>query len=60
VPALIENAKKAGVGLHIGKGENIWANVHIDDVTELYLLRCRKRRPARCTTRRTARRFLKM
>lgn len=42
VPALIENAKKAGVGLHIGKGENIWANVHIDDVTELYLLALQK------------------
>lgn len=38
VPALIENAKKAGIGLHIGKGENVWANVHIDDVTDLYLL----------------------
>ena len=42
VPALIDNAKKAGVGLHIGKGENIWANVHIDDVTELYLLALQK------------------
>ncbi len=38
VPALIDNAKKAGVGLHIGRGENYWANVHIDDVVELYLL----------------------
>jgi nucleoside-diphosphate-sugar epimerase len=42
VPALIENAKKAGVGLHIGRGENIWANEHIDDVTELYLLALQK------------------
>ena len=42
VPALIDNAKKGGVGLHIGKGENIWANVHIDDVTELYLLALQK------------------
>lgn len=38
VPALIENAKKAGVGLHIGRGENFWSNVHIDDVVELYVL----------------------
>jgi nucleoside-diphosphate-sugar epimerase len=45
VPALIENAKKAGIGLHIGKGENIWANVHIDDVTELYLLALQKAPP---------------
>jgi nucleoside-diphosphate-sugar epimerase len=42
VPALIENAKKAGIGLHIGKGENIWANVHIDDVAELYLVALQK------------------
>lgn len=28
--------------MHIGKGENIWANVHIDDVTELYLLALQK------------------
>ena len=42
VPALIDNAKKAGIGLHIGKGENIWANVHIDDVTELYVLALQK------------------
>ncbi len=42
VPALIENAKKAGVGLHIGRGENLWANVHIDDVVELYVLALQK------------------
>jgi nucleoside-diphosphate-sugar epimerase len=42
VPALIENAEKAGIGLHIGKGENIWANVHIDDLAELYVLALQK------------------
>jgi nucleoside-diphosphate-sugar epimerase len=42
VPALIENAKMAGIGLHIGRGENFWANVHIDDVVELYLLALQK------------------
>jgi nucleoside-diphosphate-sugar epimerase len=42
VPALIDNAKKAGVGLHIGRGENLWANVHIDDVVELYVLALQK------------------
>lgn len=42
VPALIENAKKEGVGLHIGRGENYWANVHIDDVVDLYLLALEK------------------
>lgn len=42
VPALIDNAKKSGIGLHIGPGENIWANVHIDDVPELYALALEK------------------
>jgi len=42
IPALIDNAKKAGVGLHIGRGENRWANVHIDDVADLYLLALEK------------------
>lgn len=38
VPVLIDNAKAKGIGLHIGRGENIWSNVHIDDVVELYVL----------------------
>jgi nucleoside-diphosphate-sugar epimerase len=42
VPALIDNAKQAGIGLHIGRGENRWANVHIDDVVDLYLLALEK------------------
>jgi nucleoside-diphosphate-sugar epimerase len=42
IPALIDNAKKAGIGLHIGRGENRWANVHIDDVVDLYLLALEK------------------
>ena len=42
VPALIDNAKKEGIGLHIGRGENLWANVHIDDVVELYILALEK------------------
>jgi nucleoside-diphosphate-sugar epimerase len=37
VPSLIEHAKRSGVGLHIGRGENIWSNVHIDDVVDLYV-----------------------
>ena len=45
VPALIDNAKKAGIGLHIGRGENYWANVHIDDVVDLYLLALEKAPP---------------
>ena len=38
IPGLIELARKTGRASHIGKGENIWSHVHIDDVAELYLL----------------------
>jgi nucleoside-diphosphate-sugar epimerase len=38
VPWLIALAKKAGVAKHYGPGENIWSNVHIDDLVELYIL----------------------
>ena len=36
VPRLIALAKKHGAGRHIGRGENIWSNVHIDDLVPLY------------------------
>jgi nucleoside-diphosphate-sugar epimerase len=38
VPWLIEVARKHGVAKHIGSGGNRWANVHIDDLVDLYLL----------------------
>lgn len=38
VPLLIRLAKKDGVARHYGAGENIWSNVHIDDLVDLYLL----------------------
>jgi len=38
VPLLIELAKKDGVAKHYGPGENIWSNVHIDDLVDLYIL----------------------
>jgi nucleoside-diphosphate-sugar epimerase len=38
IPWLIALAKKAGVAKHYGPGENIWSNVHIDDLVELYIL----------------------
>ena len=38
VPWFIRLAKKHGISRHIGRGENIWSNVHIDDLTDLYLL----------------------
>jgi len=42
VPWLIKVAKKFGVAKHIGPGENRWANVHIDDLTALYMLAIEK------------------
>jgi nucleoside-diphosphate-sugar epimerase len=42
VPWMIELAKKYGVGRHIGPGENIWSNVHINDLVDLYLLAIQK------------------
>ncbi len=37
VPWMIALARKHGVGRHIGRGENIWSNVHINDLVGLYL-----------------------
>ena len=34
---LINEARQTGVAKAIGRGENIWSTVHIDDLTELYL-----------------------
>lgn len=36
VPWLIRTAKKHGVAKHYGPGENVWSNVHIDDLVDLY------------------------
>lgn len=41
VPWMIALARKHGVAKHIGPGENIWSNVHIDDLVTLYLLALR-------------------
>ena len=38
LPKLIDVARKAGVPRHVGRGLNIWSNVHIADVVDLYLL----------------------
>jgi len=38
VPKLIDAARKAGVPRHVGRGLNVWSNVHIADVAELFLL----------------------
>ena len=38
VPLLIKLAKKRGNAAHAGPGENVWSNVHIDDLVPLYAL----------------------
>ncbi len=38
VPNLINAARESGVAKCIGRGENIWSTVHVDDLANLYLL----------------------
>jgi len=38
LPRLAALAQETGIARHIGRGLNIWSNVHIADVAELYLL----------------------
>ena len=42
VPWLVDLAKKQKCAHHIGPGENVWSNVHIDDLVDLYLLALEK------------------
>ncbi len=37
VPWLIDVAKREGVGRQVGSGRNLWSNVHIDDLVDLYV-----------------------
>lgn len=45
LPRLERQAKKSGVVRHVGRGLNIWSNVHIDDVVDAYR-RALKKTPA--------------
>ena len=38
LPRLLKQARKSGIVRHVGPGENIWSNTHIDDVVAVYLL----------------------
>ena len=38
VPLLITLARKSRGAKHLGPGANIWSNVHLDDLVDLYLL----------------------
>jgi nucleoside-diphosphate-sugar epimerase len=42
VPLLIDLARKRGCAAHAGLGENIWSNVHIDDLVTLFALAIEK------------------
>ncbi|HEX7909806.1 MAG TPA: NAD-dependent epimerase/dehydratase family protein [Paraburkholderia sp.] len=42
LPRLVRQAQKSGVVRHVGSGGNIWSNVYIDDVAELYRLALEK------------------
>jgi nucleoside-diphosphate-sugar epimerase len=42
LPRLIKQARKSGVVRHVGSGGNIWSNVHIEDVVDLYALALEK------------------
>ena len=42
LPRLVRQAQKSGIVRHVGSGGNIWSNVHIDDVVELYRLALEK------------------
>lgn len=42
VPMLAQTARQYQAGVFIGKGANVWSNVHISDLVELYLLALQK------------------
>ncbi|EJL74207.1 NAD-dependent epimerase/dehydratase family protein [Chryseobacterium populi] len=42
LPALTQFSKEKGFGVYFGKGENIWSNLHIEDLADLYVLALEK------------------
>ncbi|MFI7701556.1 NAD-dependent epimerase/dehydratase family protein [Nonomuraea sp. NPDC049480] len=45
IDALIRQAHSDGVVRHVGAGRNIWSNVHVDDLADLYTLALEKSPP---------------
>jgi len=37
IPPMVTEARRNGVVRHVGAGRNIWSNVHLDDVLDLYV-----------------------
>ncbi len=44
IPMVIKQAQKDGMARYIGRGLNVWSNVHIDDLVSLYFLAIEKGR----------------
>jgi nucleoside-diphosphate-sugar epimerase len=42
IPALVAQARKSGVARYVGRGLNVWSNVHVGDMADLYLLALEK------------------
>ncbi|MCS4305053.1 NAD-dependent epimerase/dehydratase family protein [Chryseobacterium sp. BIGb0232] len=42
LPALINYSKEKGAGIYFGEGENVWSNLHIEDLADLYVLALEK------------------
>ncbi|UZF90784.1 NAD-dependent epimerase/dehydratase family protein [Bosea sp. NBC_00550] len=42
IPPLVAQAKESGIPRYIGRGLNVWSNVHIADMAELYILALEK------------------
>ncbi|WP_159713598.1 NAD-dependent epimerase/dehydratase family protein, partial [Geminicoccus flavidas] len=45
IPALVRQAERSGIARHVGRGLNRWANVHVEDMADLYLLALERAKP---------------
>lgn len=45
IPGLAKRARASGVVRHVGQGLNVWSNVHVEDVADLYRLALQKAPP---------------
>ncbi|HKM63803.1 MAG TPA: NAD-dependent epimerase/dehydratase family protein [Acidisphaera sp.] len=45
IPTLVADARRHGVARHVGRGLNVWSNVHVEDVADLYMLALDKAPP---------------
>lgn len=45
IPMLVAKSRTVGAGVYVGRGENVWSNVHLDDLVDLFLLAAEKTPP---------------